>query len=610
MCGINGFNFLDEKKMSAMNTVLAHRGPDGKGVYLEDNVTLGHTRLAVIDRGEVGAQPMHYGENLTIVFNGEIYNYLELRQELEQMGYVFTTHSDTEVILASYQHWGEKCVSHFNGMWAFCIYNREQKILFCSRDRFGTKPFYFYAKEDIFVFSSEIQGLLEHKDLHINTKENIDTKALGLYLSLGYIPAPHSIYKDIKKLASGYNAVYDLSTNTLRSYRYYKLPKYAPVLDKHTLIQEGAELLRDAIRLRMRSDVPVGAFLSGGLDSGMVVANMQSFIDLPKLHTFSIGFEGTYDETPYADLLQGTFGTHHHHAYFGEKDFERLQREHSNRYQEPFGDYSSFPMMQISQMAREHVTVALSGDGGDEVFAGYRRYVLAARIGKLYRVPRIIRRLLFLLLLLISWAPLRILQKLQNALILSLGDPTDVWAGVVNSHGFQSEYFVQWSRASFKESLDLAGGSLSEAFRIQDVLYNSLADNYLTKVDRASMGSALEVRSPFLDYRMIEFAQKIPTELKVSAGGKTKELLRDIAQDVIPDAIRVRGKQGFTPPLKEWVCDARYDAVVDEAYEVLLSLDWSKNDRHGLLALRSGGNKRHRVLVYLFALWYDRYLQI
>jgi asparagine synthase (glutamine-hydrolysing) len=298
--------------------------------------------------------------DIAIVFNGEIYNFPTLKEDLASKGYVFSTHSDTEVILASYLEWGVDCVQKFNGFWAFAILDTQKNSVFFSRDRFGKKPLYYWHQENgDFAFSSEMKGLLKLNGI----SQKIDSEALDFYFTIGFIPAPWSIYQSVRKLESGHSATYDLKTGEFKTFRYYHLPPYRPIHDRKALIEEGRKLLEDATRIRMFADVPVGAFLSGGLDSSSVVAEMTKFVKKENLHTFSIGFEGKYDETPYITTVKNAFGTNHHHQYFRCEDFESMLEDIPHYYDEPFGDYSCFPTTFVSRLAKEYVTVALSGDG-------------------------------------------------------------------------------------------------------------------------------------------------------------------------------------------------------------------------------------------------------
>jgi len=324
MCGINGFNWPDEELVKAMNDTLKHRGPDDEGIFMDKNVSLGHRRLAVIDISERAKQPMHYtrdGKEAIITYNGEVYNFKELKKELMDKGYRFNTNSDTEVILASYIEWGFDCVKRFNGMWAFCIYDRNKNLLFLSRDRFGKKPLYYFfdRKSKKFVFSSELKPLLKHK-----IKKRISKEGINLYLSLGFIPAPWTVYEGINKLGAGENMILDLKENKLKRYKYYKLPHYEPIYNKKFLIKEITRLIEDSVRIRLIADVPLGAFLSGGLDSSEIVYQMTKLVPRKHINTYSIGFEGKYDETNYINLIKRQLGIKNHHKYFKEADFQNI----------------------------------------------------------------------------------------------------------------------------------------------------------------------------------------------------------------------------------------------------------------------------------------------
>jgi asparagine synthase (glutamine-hydrolysing) len=517
MCGINGFNFLNNMLIQQMNDAIKHRGPDDSGIFADNNVTLGHQRLSIIDLSSAGHQPFvynHKNRKVVIVFNGEIYNFQEIKMELEVKGYKFFSKSDTEVLLASYLEWGYECVNHFNGMWAFVIYDVNNKIFFCSRDRTGEKPLYYYNQKEKFIFSSELKGILASND-DIAREDNIDPEALGLYFSLGFIPAPYTIYKNIYKLEARQNLIFDLKDKSIRKWYYYEIPEYKPIYDKRKLIEEGRALLKDAVRLRLISDVPVGAFLSGGLDSSAIVGEMSTFVELKNLHTFSIGFEGKYDETPYINLVKNYFGTIHHHAMFTEKDFEQLINIYAWIYDEPFGDFSGFPAYDVSKIAKHYVTVVLSGDGGDEIFGGYLNHIIGKRMELIRKLPKWLRA---------AGARIPVRNNLDSSISsyalkkafkISLSPHEQFYAMSMGEDVLKTEIYKNWTIEKLKYCYEKSGGSLAETLRLYDLLYNTLSDHYLAKVDRASMANAIETRWSFLDHRFIEFAQKIPSEWKV-----------------------------------------------------------------------------------------------
>ncbi len=611
MCGIVGFNFEDTKTIRAMNRALFHRGPDGNDACVGNGVSLGHTRLAILDRTQGGAQPMHY-KHLTITYNGEIYNYLELREELQKLGHVFETRTDTEVILAAYDEWGDGCVEKFNGMWAFCIHDTIANQLFFSRDRFGIKPLYYYLEKGILVFASEIKAVLEHTSLQINRRENINIDALELYFSLGYIPAPYSIYKTIHKLPAAHNLIFDLSTRQMQKmWQYYTLPKYQPIYAKKLLIKRGKALLQSATKLRMRSDVPVGAFLSGGLDSSSVVATMAQCTSDTVPHTFSVDFTGLYSERPYIRSAQQHIGTQHHEIFFDNDAFNKMAGQYTFAYDEPFGDYAGFPTLVLSSLAKEHVSVVLSGDGGDEIFGGYNKYVLGAQMAVLRSVPKRLRLILQSLLRPLGFWPKG--AMLHTAIGLSFLSKEEFYANALETFGYSSPLHKQFVKKHMRKALQLSDGNLSEALRIYDILTGTLPDLFLAKVDRASMAYGLEVRAPFLDYRFMEYAQTIPSKWKQTIWGENKVLMRHIIRNLVPKKIVHRDKSGFTPP-PAWMDDDVFKTKLVAGMNIIQSLcpsvyTWYQT--HNKEADNSIGERvrRDRLMwLYLFTIWYQKWI--
>ena len=576
MCGIAGFNWRDEQLASKMASVLKHRGPDDSGCFTDRYVSLGLSRLSIVDTSDAGHQPMlyeHGGAKVVIAHNGEIYNYRELRVELEERGHRFSSGTDTEVILACYLEYGYECVNRFNGMWAFCIYDVGKTRLFCSRDRFGKKPFYYYHANDSFVFASELKALLAHDDLSLNTFENLNKEAIELYFTLGFVPSPFSIYTNTFKLEPGHNLVFDLASSRVsRKWRFYDLPEYDPLSDKAALIEEGRHLLADAVRLRLRSDVPVGALLSGGLDSSTITALMSDFVSKGSVHTFSIGFDGGFDETPYVNVAKDFLGTNHHHYRFQERDFWALLDTYSYVYDEPFYDYSGFPTYRVCEIASHDVTVLLSGDGGDEVFGGYRWHQVGA-----------------------------VLDRIKEP----AHSPAEYRTAGMS---YRPESFRSWFMEKLNHSLDRGAQAWGEAFRIYDLLFNTLPDDFLVKVDRASMANSVEVRSPFLDYRLVEFAQRVPTRWKAGSTG-TKILMRELVDGLLPERIVKRGKQGFEPPLVHWIQDETCVRRARSCLHILRNIDeklYAFYDQTVLTDKR--GHARYLIRLFLFAAWFDRWV--
>lgn len=629
MCGINGFNFSSKDLITSMNNSIIHRGPDDVGSYITNNLSLGHVRLSIVDISEAGHQPMFYSkllgasnkkfnsENISkseysLIYNGEIYNFVEIKDELKTLGYTFSTKCDTEIILAAYDCWGEECVNKFNGMWAFALFDYKKNILFCSRDRLGQKPLYYYYNHETFIFSSELKGILEHKNLKLNSLKNISIKAVQLYFSLGFIPSPHSIYKDVFKLEASHNLIFDLEKSSIvRYYKYFSIKNYKPIYDKKKLIQKGRELLIDATKLRMRSDVPVGSFLSGGVDSSSVVASMKTLTNASKLHTFSVGFRGeNYDETPYINIVKDYLRTNHHHTYFNKNMFNTLQNSFSYVYDEPFGDYSGYPTLQVSELASQFVKVSLSGDGGDEIFAGYNMHLVGARMDVLNKTPKLIRKLGKNIPAKVNMNSYVSLYSLKKAFELSLLKREDFYISIIGNERYSPHIFKQWGRKTFKDAYFRGDKKLSEALRIHDLMHRSLADNFLVKVDRASMYYGLEVRSPFLDYRFIEFSQKIPTKYKISVFS-TKKILKEICKDILPQSILHRKKQGFTSPLEEWILSKEYREYIVKNITLLKNFDEELYQYYKTIVLSRKDRvyKYDLIRLYIFLQWYNQWIK-
>jgi len=598
MCGINGFNFKDAGLVGKMNASLKHRGPDANGKFFDVGLSLGHSRLSVIDLSKLANQPMKYsreGKNVIIVFNGEIYNYKELREGLLKRGYVFRSDSDTEVVVASYLEWGVDCVKKFNGMWAFCIYDADKGILFLSRDRLGQKPLYYYFDGARFIFSSEIKGLLNH-DIDVK----LDRDAVDLYFSLGFVPSPYSIYENVYKLEARQNLVFDLKKKEIKKSYYFDYPKYAPVYDKKMLIDEGKKLFEDSTRIRLMSDVPLGAFLSGGLDSSSIVYEMEKFVDKKSLNTFSVGFEGGYDESEYIEIVKDLFKTRHHHKHFKRGDFDKLLSGIFYFYDEPFGDASMFPTIFLSEFARGELTVALSGDGGDEIFGGYPRHKMASQMETLRKFPKSFRKVGAKIL------PKKF-SKLKEGLRISLlEDLSDIYSEA-RLNVYKPEVYKKISREKMAMCLKLAGGNLTEAMILMDRYFQTMGDNFLCKVDRASMAHSLEVRSPFLDYRFIEYAAKIPARWKASRFGD-KILMREIVGEFLPEKIAKRGKGGFTPPIEKWISDEKcideMRAQLKELFEKkIISKEWF-DFYSGIFEKKDVVSLNFRIRLFMFYRWW------
>ncbi len=560
MCGIAGFSWADETAARAMAAALRHRGPDQSGVRVDGAASLAHARLSIIDLSDRGRQPLGNEDgSLWLVCNGEIYNFRELRRELEGR-HVFSSATDVEVILHAYEEWGPDAFRRFNGMWAFCLYDVKAGMFTLCRDRAGKKPLYYHHDGARFIFASELKAIILAHDI----ERRVSREAIDLYFSLGYIPSPWSVFEGISKVEPRQLLVYDLKNGSLTKDRYAEIPAAAPERDRGRLVAEGRALLRDAVRLRLTADVPVGAFLSGGLDSSAIVATMAEATDPAKLHTFSIGFEGAYDETEFMEIVRKAFRTRHHHQIFTEADFERTFAGFARFYDEPFDDAACFPTLDLAELARKDVTVCLSGDGGDEIFGGYKMHRRAARHAAIRRIPAFLRRGLLGLLRLAG--PAAAAGKFAETLRLSLVRPEEFYLESGGRRVPRPEVFRAWSIRSMREALAKTGGDLRQAVIAYDLYFHTLPDFFLVKVDRASMAHALEVRCPLLDWRFFEFAARVPARWKADRK-RTKILFREIIAGLVPDAIAARPKKGFTPPVLEWTQAEKYRTMVRDEVE-------------------------------------------
>lgn len=569
MCGIAGLFHpstpkpVDPARIAAMTEALAHRGPDGSGVWTAPGIGLGHRRLAIIDLSDAAAQPMLTPDRrVAITYNGEIYNFREVRSELEARGHVFHTESDTEVILAAWRQWGPGCLSRFNGMFALALYDADADALFLARDRVGVKPLFLAELPDgALIFASELKGLLAHPGL----RRRLSPQAVEDFLAFGYVPDDASILEGVRKLAAGHYLLIRRGGAVPASVRWWDVDfstsTRAPV---QALEEELTERLREAVHSRMIADVPVGAFLSGGVDSSAVVAFMAE-AGREAVRTCSIGFDDAgHDETRFAELVAERFATDHRARTVAAADFGLIDIL-AEAFDEPFADASALPTYQVSAMAREVVKVSLSGDGADEAFAGYRRH-------RLFVAEERVRR----------WLPA----------------PVGRAVGGLGSVYPKLDWAPQWLRA--KTSLEAVGKSSAAAYadavgvtprRIREIFYGSnfvnalqghvaegryisafegapahdplsraqyadfkiwLPGDILTKVDRTSMAVGLEAREPLLDHRLIEFAARLPARLRIK-GGEGKWLMKRALRGRLPEEILTRRKMGFVTPVSAWL---------------------------------------------------------
>jgi asparagine synthase (glutamine-hydrolysing) len=565
MCGIcgvitaHGENPVTEAALRGMCQLLRHRGPDDEGYYCESPAWLAIRRLSIIDLAE-GRQPMTNEDGtIWLVFNGEIYNFRELREVLEQRGHRFVTHSDSEVIVHAYEEYGDAFTGHFNGMFALAIWDRPRRRLLLARDRLGIKPLYYWTGRDQLVFGSELKAVLAFPDVECA----VDPVALDQYLALEYVPTPRSIVAGVQKLPAGHQLVYLDGQVTLHSY--WDVSATPQTMDQAGCAEQLVDLIQDAVRLQLVSDVPLGAFLSGGIDSSTIVAFMSRLSPLP-VQTFSIGFgDATYNELPEARAVAAHFGTRHTEAVL-EPDIVGLASDLVWHLDEPFADFSVFPTYLVSRLARQSVKVVLSGDGGDELFAGYDTYV-AQGYDRFYgRLPAILRQRT-LPALLASVPPASAKKGLINkakrfveggALRPELGHTR--WMLFMSAEDRRALYRPEWRSAMADKAAErFLEGWYQQAPELDPLgqqqyvdIKTYLVDDILTKVDRMSMAASLEARVPLLDHRVVEFALALPAQFKLHQG-VTKVILRRAMQGILPDAVLRKPKQGFSIPMKHWL---------------------------------------------------------
>lgn len=563
MCGISGF--VDYRKntsldhLKKMTDVMERRGPDGAGyeIFEKDRfqVGLGHRRLSIIDLSAAGSQPKFY-KNLIITFNGEIYNYKAVRKTLKSLGHAFTSNSDTEVILQAFEEWGVDCVDHFHGMFSFCIYDTLEEKLFLFRDRVGVKPLYYYHANDLFLFGSSLYALQAHPRFH----KELDNQGVGLYFQYGYIRAPRSIYRNVWKVKPGSYVEFDLTTSKLQQKKYWELSPFFnqknSTIDYAEACNRLEDVLLESFQLRMVADVDVGIFLSGGIDSSLVTALLQSHSN-QKIKTFTIGFEeDTFNETSYAKAIAQRLGTDHTEFICRIEDARNVIFQLPNIYDEPLSAISGLATYLISKVAKEQVKVALSGDGGDETFAGYTSYTRNLdRFKSIQKVP--LRK--FAASILDAVDPVSAVVNHNSSVGVRYNRFKTVMGltGYPQMHLLSSSVFTPFDlnkllNFHFKDQPDLSASYFHSMDPIEQLMLTDaqtyLPDEVLAKVDRASMNASLESREPLLDHKILEFAAQLPIEYK-----RQKRILKHILGKYIPNELFERKKQGFGLPINSWL---------------------------------------------------------
>jgi len=560
MCRIAGFidfaynhDYPMNGTISAMRDVFAYAGPDDSGAYIDEKngLALGHRRLSIIDLSKLAHQPMSTDNGrFWITYNGEVYNFAEIRQDLKSHGYKFKSNSDTEVVVKAFDKWGHDAVGRFRGMFAFAIWDRNAEKLILYRDRAGVKPLYWYYKNNLFMFASELKSF--HK--HPKFRKELDMEGLSLYLKHGYITAPHTIFKDTYKLEPGHYL--EIGKNRrIKKYRYWEIKTHytrgAKNKDKwlkmpeERLAEELEEILTDSFSLRMVADVPVGMFLSGGVDSSLVTALLQKKNSKP-LKTFTIGFhDERYNEAKWARKVARHIGTDHTELYCTPREALDVIPSLPDMFDEPFGDSSAIPTYLVSKLAKRDVTVSLSADGGDELFSGYARYRLLPAVREATKnMPSAMRKCIGVALSAVSPSAARaIYEKIargisQEARLANFEEKYAKLIQILKSGSLGPEY-------GSHEGLEASAGMMLDDFE------NYLPGDLLTKVDRATMSVALEGREPFLDQRITEYAAGLPEALKYK-NGQSKYILRKILYKYVPRELIERPKQGFAIPVHDW----------------------------------------------------------
>ena len=615
MCGITGIINNSDKRVEElihnMTDAIWYRGPDDAGYLIDENVALGHRRLSIIDL-ENGHQPMfNDDESIAVVFNGEIYNHKQLRSELEKNGFTFKTRCDTEVIIYLYEKYGKNCVEKLNGMFAFCIYDRRQGKLLLARDRMGQKPLLYYHKDKQLIFASTIRSLKQNPDI----PREFNYQSIHDYLSLQYIPSPYTVYQKVFKLPPAHLMEFDIASGTTKIEAYWSVD-FSPAAKAGKLTFSNAktqlrELLTRSVKRRLMSDVPYGAFLSGGLDSSIITGIMMELCDHP-VKAFTIGFnESRYDERAYAEKVVHNFNSNskqpleYYVKVVNPKDFEIVKKlvRHCG---EPYSDASILPTYFLSEFASKHVTVALSGDGADELFAGYERYLVMHYSKYSDIIPWHLRKVLFGLpaKLIPGKGDRSFVGRLQRTLRSAATVTDERYIDILSRFNEilkNTLYGGRFRDFNFCPSADVISSVYNNTTgrdRVEKImetdLYTYLPGDILTKVDIASMASSLEVRSPFMDHEVVEFAASLPLKFKQRRISR-KHILKQAFADMIPTEIMNRSKKGFGVPLGEWFKGIWQEQLHEHLLEGQLIKDdfFQKRAVEKLLKEHSAGKKDH-----------------
>lgn len=633
MCGISGFidlkNRSSKEILGNMTDALLHRGPDGSDYRFfqlpDKQIALGHRRLSIIDLSDSGKQPMQFRQ-WWITFNGEVYNYNEIKAELSALNHQFTGGSDTEVILHAYAEWGSVCIEKFIGMFAFVIYDTQNEEVFCVRDRAGVKPFFYYWHDGLFLFASELKAFHKHPEF----KKEINVQAVASFMQFGNVPSQHCIFTNCYKLKPGHSLTISLKTSAISTHKYwdvydfYNKPKVDISFSEAK--QETQKILTSAFNYRMVSDVPVGVFLSGGYDSTCVAALLQKD-RAEKLKTFTIAVPDIgLNEAPYAKAVSEYLGTEHYEYECTQKEALNLIDDLPFYYDEPFADSSAIPTTLVCKMASKQVTVALSADAGDEVFAGYNRYDYLMKYGKrLNQVPAFVRKTTSKMM---NYIPADKIPVLRNKYNFSnryeklkglLKDPSPKNMMLNLSRQFDEVEIAQLLKTTILPletaylSNDLKEAFFSPLAYMMAIDYQTyLVDDILQKVDRASMSTSIESREPFLDHRIVEWAATLPDNYKYYNGSK-KHIIKEIVHDAVPKELLDRPKMGFAIPIDHWLMTDLKDKVNEYLNEHVIETQGIFNPAYVSVLKRefySGKKELAQKIWYLlmFQMWYQKWM--
>ena len=607
MCGITGMlhfdkqRNIDPKKLKKSTDIISYRGPDGEGFHIDGNIGLGHRRLSIIDIAS-GNQPMYnHDENIVIVFSGEIYNYIELRDELKSLGHSFCTNSDTEVIIKAYEEWGVDCQLKFNGMWAFAIWDNKKKSLFVSRDRIGEKPIHYAIWDNTFFFGSEIKSIHE-----LGVPREIALEFTEIYLVFTNIPAPYTFFKHIKKLMPGHYLW--IKNGEVKENKYWDLPiidENCMLNNKNEIYEQFEYLLKDSVRIRMRSDVPYGSFLSGGMDSSGIVSLMAEISQTP-INTFTMGFPyKRYDESDLARSVALKFNTIHHEETVHPNSFNDFLNKLVFHFDEPFGDASSIPVYYVSKFAKQKVTMVLTGDGGDEILSGYNSFQ-GAKLSSIYSgFPHIVQNIIptmINVLLPLTKGSLRYemnrIKRFCESVSIPFNESSIIKKSFTDHFAIQeitkemkcispSEYFSDFmSKCPYNDNF----------YKIMYVNHKyDLPNDFLVKVDRMSMANSIEARAPFLDHRLIEYMSQVDKNVKMQ-GWERKSILKKTIGKRLPESILSAPKKGFRIPLTEWFKDSGFSEIQADLYKT----NWPLNNKviKNIVHENNNGNKDNGTFIW------------